>query len=516
MLHRPAHPGDRVGLRRLSYEALPLVPQTVRRPSFNPRLLRPGILHIGCGNFHRAHQAVMTQHAIECELTAAQRAHETPPPPWGIVSTSLRTPATVRALQRQQGLYTVLERGPEATSAEVIATLTRLAFLPDEVNMLLACFADPSIRIVTLTVTASGYSIDPATSRLDVEHGDIQHDLRTASSRTAVGLLVKGLAERRASGAAPPVVLSCDNMAANGRLLRQACIDFASLLDDTLAEWIAAQVQFPSTMVDRIVPATTEADREEAAAALGLADAVPVSAEPFCQWVIERFDGPRPFWEAAGAEFVQNVAPWESAKLRLLNGGHLALAYLGLLAGLHTVAEVAADPAFGAFVLRFMLDEQRPTLPPVGQDLRAYARRLLDRWRNPGIVDQLARVGRDGSTKLPARLLDPLRENLQAGRPAPCTVLAIAAWMRCATGHDGSGRLLPLRDPMAARLRHLGRQVGGDPERLVDAFLGIAEIFGDDLPQHPLLRPALVRAMIALQQGGARGAVADCLSGAMC
>jgi fructuronate reductase len=310
------------------------------------------------------------------------------------------------------------------------------------------------------------------------------------------------------------VVLSCDNMPGNGRVLRQACIDFAALQDDALAQWIATHVQFPSTMVDRIVPKPTRADRTDASAALGLVDTMPLSAEPYCQWVIERFDGPRPLWEAAGAEYVSDVAPWESAKLRLLNGGHVALAYLGVLAGFETVADAIDDPDLHEFMLRFMLDEQRPTLPAHGPDIEGYVQQLLRRWGNRGISDALVRVGRDGSVKLPTRLLASLRENLAAGRPAPCTILAVAAWMRCATGHDGRGRRLSLPDSMSQRLRRRAQAAGEDPTRLVDAFLGLREVFDGDLPRAPGLRAALVSALHDLQTRGARAAAATA-AGAM-
>jgi fructuronate reductase len=504
-----------IAARRLSHAALPGMPPAVRRPSFDPLALRAGILHLGCGAFHRAHQALLTQRAIEAELSTARAASAAPASSWGIVSASLRTPDTARALKRQGGLYTVLERGAQRTQAEVVGTLRDVVFAPENPNALSACFATPDIRIVTMTVTAGGYCIDPATGRLDASHPDIRADLRAPVPRSALGLLVKGLAQRRASGIAPPAVLSCDNIAANGRTLHQACIDFAALQhDDGAAQWIAHNVQFPGTMVDRIVPATTETDCEEASAALGVLDAAPVSAEPFSQWVIERFDGPRPRWEAAGAEFVSDVAPWEASKLRLLNGGHLAIAYLGLLAGFDTVADAAADPDFADYALRFMLDEQRPTLPPSDHDIGAYARQLLARWRNPGIAHQLERVGRDGSAKLPTRLLASLRDNLRARRPAPCTLLAIAAWMRCAAGPEVSGRPLMLRDRLGVKLRRIGREAGNEPARLVDAFLAVPDIFGQDLPRRPSVRLALTRAMAALQRGGARGAIAACLSGA--
>lgn len=499
-------------MQALSPAALASVPINVRRPNFNPQLLRPGILHLGCGAFHRAHQALLTQRAINADIGRGLGMEAKPLPPWGIVSASLRTPTTARALQRQGGLYTVLERGPLGTQVEVVGTLRQVIFVPEDRAALNACFADPAVRIVTLTVTNSGYHIDSATGRLDARHPDIVADLCMVVPSSAIGVLVKGLALRRTRGIAPPVVLSCDNIIANGRTVRQACVDYAALQSDSLSQWIGANVQFPSTMVDRIVPVASDDDHEDAAAALGLIDAAPVSAEPYCQWVIEHFDGPRPSWEAAGAEMVTDVSPWETTKLRLLNGGHLAMACLGLLAGFQTVAQTVADPDFAAFALRFMLDEQKPTLPPSPHDVDSYAHDLLARWRNPGIAHQLERICRDGSSKLPARLLAPLRQNLQDHRPTPCTFLAIAAWMRCVSGLTETGRPMLVRDQLSARLRPLIRQAAGDGARLVDIFLDVPEVFAGDLARHATVRLELQRAMALLQHRGARQAMAHCLS----
>lgn len=505
-------------LPRLSRQVLAGLPASVRRPPFDARLLRAGLLHLGCGAFHRAHQALITQRAIGAEMkTRRLPGLAAVPPAWGIVSASLRTSTTVDALARQQGLYTVLEREAGRTRAEVVGTLCGQACVRGNPAAVEACFNDPRIRIVTLTVTAAGYGLDPAAGRLDPTHPDIHADLQGGTApRSAIGLLVRGLALRRAAGLPPPVILSCDNMPRNGRTLRQACLDFASLRDDRLAAWIEAHVQFPCTMVDRIVPSTTQADRDEAQALLGATDAVPVSAEPFCQWVIERFEGPRPRWEAAGAEFLRDTAPWEAAKLRLLNGGHLALAYLGLLAGCDTMAEVMRQPDFAAFAQHYMLDEQQPTLPVGGPDAGAYAGQLLARWRNPAIVHRLGRIAREGSGKLPTRLLASLRDNLRAQRPAHCTVLALAAWMRCAAGRDEAGRPLRLEDDFFNRQADaLGRLVACDnAAHSAEALLACTPVFGEDLSRHPALRRMLVQALAALQRGGVRGALAECLSGA--
>lgn len=497
---------------RLSRANLDLIAPGVHVPGFGRRALRPGILHLGCGSFHRAHQALLTQRAVELEYSAARRLQGGEPPGWGIVAASLLTRGTTEALAAQDGLFTLLERGPDSTCATVVGSLCQLIYAPDHAALLQQVFVDPAIRLVTLTVTVAGYCAD-GFNRLDTSLRVVQDDLHLPQPRTAIGLLVQGLRQRWADGTAPPVILSCDNLPANGRLLRQMCIDFAALHDDRVASWIGRHVQFPSTMVDRIVPVSTAADREDASAALGLVDSVPVSAEPFHQWVIERFDGARPRWDAVGAEYVSDVAPWEASKLRLLNGGHLAIACLGQLAGCATVADAMAVPGFSAFALRFMLDEQKPTLPQSGHDIEAYARQLLARWRNRGIVHRLDRVARDGSSKLPSRLLASLRDNRRAGRPAPCTVLAIAAWMRCVAGQDDSGELIPLPDHLCIKLKRRAVEGASDPVRLVELLLSLPEIFGNDLPRDDGFRSALTAAVAVLQQRGARGAVAACMSG---
>jgi fructuronate reductase len=490
---------------RLSLSTLTRLPRSVRRPRFDVTAVRRGILHLGCGAFHRAHQAVFTQRAMEA--VAQSEA-----PSWGIVAASLMKPAIRDRLRPQDGLYTVLERGPDRIQAEVVGALSEVVFAGEERAALLAHFSDPSIRIVTLTVTASGYCLDPATARLCPSHPDIQRDLRAAMPSSALGMLVRGLAEARRTGRRPPVVMSCDNLPANGRMLRQAAMDYAALYDDSLASWIGRSVQFPCSMVDRIVPATTETDTADAAALLGLADTAPVSAEPFRQWVIEDFEGPRPRWEAVGAEFVPDVGPWEASKLRLLNGTHMAIAYLGALAGLETVSDFVEEPDFAAYALRFMLQEQMPTMPPSGHDIQAYAHQLLERWRNPGIAHQLDRVGRNGSEKLQARLLASIHENLLAGRPAPCTVLAVAAWICCASRRVGMGEPVQVQDPLADRMRALGMAAGDDPGRLANLALGLEDVFGKDLPRLARFRTELAHAIAELQRSGPRGAIASLMA----
>ncbi|MDB5383325.1 MAG: hypothetical protein JWO26_2957 [Rhodospirillales bacterium] len=495
----------------LSLETLDCLPSAVRRPGFDVAALRPGILHLGCGAFHRAHQAVFTQRAIEAETSGAAGAA---PPAWGIVASSLRQPSTRNALRPQDGLYTVLERGPDATRAEVVGSLREVGFAPEDPAALLARFADPAIRIVTLTVTSSAYSLDPAADRPCPDHSEIQSDHQGPAACSALGVLVGGLAAAQKAGTRPPVVMACDNLPENGRTLQQAAMDYASLTDDRLANWIGRSVQFPSSMVDRITPAVSDLDVADAAMMLGLADAAPVAAEPFRQWVIEDFEGARPRWDAAGAEFVTDVAPWEASKLRLLNGTHMAIAYLGALVGLRTVFEVVAEPLFADYALRFMLEEQKPTLPPSRHDIDAYAHQLLQRWRNPGIVHDLGRVGRNGSDKLQPRLLASLMDNLQAGRPAPCTILAVAAWICCVTGLGVPAEAVEIEDPLSENLRSLGRAAGSDAARLTASVLEMENLFGQDLPRMQGFRAELTAAVSQLQRVGPRRAIAALMASA--
>ncbi len=486
-------------LARLSLATLDRLPPSVRRPGFDVSSLQPGILHLGCGAFHRAHQAFFTQQAIEAESGPD-------PSTWGIIGASLRRPGIRDALRGQDGLYTVLERGADAVRARVVGTVRDVVFAPEAPDALMRHFADPAIRIVTLTVTSSAYCLDTA-GRLDAGHADVQRDLHSPSPQSAVGVLVAGLAEVRRQGRRPPVVMCCDNLAANGRVLRQAAIDYAALRDDGLAGWIGSAVQFPCSMVDRIVPSATAEDMEDAALLLGVSDSAAVATEPFRQWVIETFEGPRPQWEAAGATYVADVEPWEASKLRLLNGTHMAIAYLGALAGLRTVSDVIAEPVFAAYALRFMLQEQMPTLPPSGHDIEAYAHELLERWRNPGIAHQLGRVGRNGSEKLQMRLLASIADNLKAGQPTPCTTLAVAAWICCASGRVGRCCPVEIEDPGSGRMRVLGAAAGDDAERLAAAALDAGGVFGTELPRDAAFRAELARAVAMLQQYGAIGAV---------
>jgi fructuronate reductase len=482
---------------RLSMAALAGLPAGIARPRYDRRAVTPGIVHLGLGAFHRAHQAVMTEAVLE----AGARD-------WGIVAASLRSPATRDALAPQDGLYTVAAREDECEELRVIGSLCALHVAPEDPAALLRAMADPRTRIVSLTVTEKGYCHDPATGTLDEAHPDIRHDLAAPlAPRSAPGFLVAALRLRRAAGTRPFTVLCCDNLPANGRTVRRVVARLGALHDPGLGDWIEGEVAFPSTMVDRIVPATTPEDRARIDAALGCADAWPVTGEAFSQWVIEdHFPTGRPDWEMGGATFAADVAPFELMKLRMLNGAHSALAYLGTLAGHATVADASNDPVFTAY-LAGLWAEIAPTVPPVpGVDLPAHAARLLKRFRNRALRHRTWQIAMDGSQKLPQRLLEPMRARLAAGQPMPHLALAVAGWIHYVGGIDEAGAAIDVRDPLALPLRRAMEAAGQDPTQRVAAALGFETIFGTDLPQAPALRASLAASLALLRAMGARGA----------
>ncbi|HEX6118509.1 MAG TPA: mannitol dehydrogenase family protein, partial [Dongiaceae bacterium] len=321
-------------LPRLGNAVLSALPGLVERPGYDRAAVTPGIVHLGIGAFHRAHQAVYTDTALR---------HD---PAWGTVGASLRGADTRNALAPQDGLYTVAVRSADGDALRVIGAVQRVLVAPERPAALLETMADPRICIVSLTVTEKGYCHDPATGELNEAHPDIIHDLaKPHTPRSAPGLIVAALAKRRAAGVAPFTVLTCDNLPANGRMVKRILTRFGGLVGRGLGDFVAAELACPATMVDRITPATTDADRARVAQSLGVSDAWPVMTEPFTQWVIEdEFTAGRPAWEEAGAELVRNVEPYELMKLRLLNGAHSTLAYLGYLAGHETVAETMGEP----------------------------------------------------------------------------------------------------------------------------------------------------------------------------
>jgi fructuronate reductase len=486
-------------LPRLSNTTLARLPPDIGRPAYDRAAVVPGIVHLGVGAFHRAHQAVY----VEDALAAGDRA-------WGIVAASLRSPDTRDALAPQDSLYTLAVRSPEGEGMRIVGAIKRIVVAPEDPASLIAAMADPRTRIVTLTVTEKGYCHDPATEALNEDHPDIRADLANPGlPRSASGYIVEALRLRRAVGIPPFTVLTCDNLPANGHTVRRVVARHASLRDPDLGAFVAGEVAFPSTMVDRIVPATTDADRQSVSHRLGLTDAWPVVTEPFTQWVIEdRFTQGRPRLEEFGAELVADVGPYETMKLRLLNGSHSTLAYLGYLAGYETIADTMADAAFAHLVGNLMDQETGPTLAlPSGADVEGYKRSLIARFRNKALRHRTWQIAMDGSQKLPQRLLGAARQRLAQGGPILRIALGVAAWMAYVTGIDEKGTPIDVRDPLAARLRALADTAGRDAERLSAALLGVSEVFGDDLARDERFAAQVTSALALLLEVGAREAV---------
>jgi fructuronate reductase len=485
--------------RRLEEGALPGLPAAVMQPRYDRAAVTTGIVHLGIGAFHRAHQAVYTD-----DVLAAGDLR------WGILGASLRSPDTRDALVPQDGLYTVAIRDSDGEALRVVGAIRDVLVAPEAPSALLDALCRPSVAIVSLTVTEKGYCHDPATGRLDEAHPDILHDLAHPDApRSAVGILVQGIARRRAAGLKPFTPLCCDNLPANGRTLHRILSRYAELVSPDLGAYVAGEIACPDTMVDRIVPATTDEDRARIAAQLGVADAWPIMTEPFSQWVIEdRFLSGRPSWENFGATLVSDVAPYEAMKLRLLNGSHSALAYLGYLSGCETVASAMADPGIAAFVAALMADSTPTLVLPPGADVDGYKRSLVARFRNTALKHRTWQIAMDGSQKLPQRLLGTIRDRLAQGLPIERHALGVAAWMRYVAGTDEAGRPIDVRDPLAADLAAIARQAGPAADRLAPALLGVRAVFGDDLPDHPGFRAAVTRALDMLIRRGAKATAA--------
>ncbi|MDO5640986.1 MAG: mannitol dehydrogenase family protein [Paracoccus sp. (in: a-proteobacteria)] len=460
-----------------------------------PRPGPAGIVHLGLGAFFRAHGAIYIAEAME-------KAGGD----WGIIGVSLQSPGTRDKLRPQGWAYTAVELAPEGARPQVVEVLRDVLAAPESPQAVLDAMAAPSVHIVSLTVTEKGYCHEPATGRLNADHPDIAHDLTHILPRSAPGFLVRALQLRREAGLAPFTVLCCDNLPENGRVVRGVVLELARLIEPALADWIADKGAFPSTMVDRIVPATTPDDLDRVADLTGARDEAPVMHEPFRQWVVEdSFSGPRPAFEQVGVQMVADVTPYEHMKLRMLNGTHSSLAYLGYLAGHETIADAMADPAFAAFARHLWRAEIIPALtPPPGEDLGAYADALAARYANPAIRHRTWQIAMDGSQKLPQRILSTIAESRAAGRAVPGLILAVAAWMRYASGRDEAGKVIEVKDPLAPRLAALWSD---DPADTVAGFLALSEVFGPDLRGDAGFAADLVAALSGLIRDGARAMV---------
>lgn len=475
---------------RLSRRTLDRLPHGVRRPDFDPATLATGIVHLGLGAFARAHLASYTQPL----LAAAPR--------WGMCGLSLRHADTRDALAPQDWLYCRAERDGAGERLAVMAALTGVEVGPAAA---LRWLCAPAVRIVTLTVTEKAYCRDAATGTLQEDDAAIRADLAAPEAPASVpGLLVAAVRRRRDAGLPPFTVLSCDNLPANGETTRRVVARFATLVDPALGAFISDQVAFPNCMVDRIVPATTAEDLARIDATLGLHDAGPVVCEPFTQWVIEdHFPQGRPAWETTGAELVRDVRPYEEMKLRLLNGSHSSIAYLGQLAGWPTVAAAVADPTLAAHIAALM-QEIAPTVHlPASADLASYCHALLARFANPALQHRTAQIAMDGSQKLPQRLFAPALDRLAAGQRAPRIALGVAAWLRFLQGRADDGAALALDDPQAARLRQAAARAA-DAATLRDAVFAMTDIVPPALAHSSSFRDDVLTALRLLAAHGTK------------
>jgi mannitol 2-dehydrogenase len=489
----------------VSAEALPLTPENlssfgpqVATPDYDRRQLRVGVVHIGVGGFHRAHQAMYLD-----RLMNQGKAFD-----WAIcgvgVLPSDRRMADVMAAQ--SGLYTMVVKHPDGTlEPRVIGSIVDYLFAPDDAEAAIERMADPATRIVSLTVTEGGYNIHAVTGRFDEDDPAVRQDLQPgAVPRTSFGLVTEALVRRRDRGIPPFTVVSCDNIQGNGDVARSSFSAFAALRDRELGTWVSQQVRFPNSMVDRITPVTTDEDRAELAERFGVVDQWPVVCEPFTQWVLEDFDD-RPPLEDAGVQLVEDVEPYELMKLRLLNASHQAVAYFGYLAGYRLVHEACQDPLFATFLLAYMDAEATPSLHPVpGIDLDAYKHELISRFSNPQVRDTIPRLCAESSDRIPKWLLPVIRYNLQKGGQVRLSAAIVASWARYAEGTDEDGNPIDVVDRKKDVIMAAARKQGSDPL----AFVRNREMFGDLVDEEGFTSPYLA-ALDSLHRKGARGTLQD-------
>jgi mannitol 2-dehydrogenase len=482
-------------MQQLTAQTVADLDDGVSVPSYDRSRVTTGIVHFGVGGFHRAHQAMYVD-ALMNEGKALE---------WGITGVGL-LPGDRRmqeVLGAQDHLYTLVVKDADGTMhPRVIGSIVDYLFAPDDPEAVLRLMSDPATRIVSLTITEGGYLVNQATGEFDADDPSIQHDLAAdAVPATAFGFVTEALARRRAAGVEPFTVMSCDNIQGNGEVAHKMIGAFARLKDAELAGWIEEHVSFPSSMVDRITPVTTDADRAHLAERFGVQDGWPVVCEPFTQWALEeRFPTGRPPFEDVGVQLVPDVMPYELMKLRLLNASHQALCYLGYLAGYRYAHEVCSDDLFTGFLLGYMDREATPTLEPVpGVDLDAYKHELISRFANPEIKDTLARLCAESSDRIPKWLVPVVRHQLASGGEVRRSALVIAAWARYAEGVDESGEPIEIVDRRKEAV--MGRAAAQREDRL--AFLRDPDLFGDLVEDERFARE-YVAALDSLHEQGAR------------
>ena len=473
-------------------------------PNWDRNALVPRIVHLGFGAFHRAHQAVYA------DILAAEHGSD-----WGYTEVNLiGGEQQIADLKNQDRLYTVAEMSADAWTARVVGVVKNaLHAQVDGLETVLAAMCEPQIAIVSLTITEKGYCHSPATGQLMLDHPAIVADLQNPQQpKSAPGVIVAALARRRAAGLPAFTVMSCDNMPENGHVMRNVICAYAQAVDAGLAAWIAQNVTFPSTMVDRIVPAMTAETLDKIEQLTGVRDPAGVACEPFRQWVIEdNFVAGRPEWEKAGAELVAYVLPFEEMKLRMLNGSHSFLAYLGYLSGYQHINECMEDEHFRRAARALMLEEQAPTLNVTGVDLTRYADMLIARYSNTGLRHRTWQIAMDGSQKLPQRMLDSVRWHLVHHHRFDLLALGVAGWMRYVGGVDEQGNRIDVSDPLLPVLQNAVMQ-SAEGEARVKALLGVEAIFGNELPHEPLFVAQVTQAYLSLLENGAKATVARYIS----
>ena len=479
----------------LSAGTVTSVADDVPTPDYDRGRVTTGVVHFGVGGFHRAHQAMYHDRLMN-EGTALD---------WGICGVGVM-PSDQRmkdALSAQDGLYTLVVKHSDGTyEPRVIGAIVEYLFAPDDAEAVIEKMAAESTRIVSLTVTEGGYHLHAVTGEFDPADPAVARDLEPgATPRTTFGLITEALGRRRERGVAPFTVMSCDNLPGNGHLTKAVVTAFARLRDPALGEWVEREVRFPNSMVDRITPVTVDADRDGVRERFGVEDRWPVVCEPFTQWVLEdAFSAGRPPYERAGVQVVEDVEPYELMKLRLLNGGHQALGYLGYLAGYRLVHEAAQDPLFGRFLLGYMAEEAAPTLGPVpGVDLDEYQHTLVERFSNPEVADTLARLCAESSDRIPKFILPVIRHQLANGGEIARSAAVVAGWARYAEGVDEDGEPIEVVDRLSDGLTETARRQRDDP----DAFIANRELFGD-LIDDERFRDAYRSALTSLHERGAR------------
>jgi fructuronate reductase len=469
-------------------------------PDYDRSKLVPRIVHLGFGAFHRAHQGVYA------DILAAEYSSD-----WGYYEVNLiGGEQQIADLKQQDNLYTVAEMSAGAWTARVVGVVKNaLHAQVDGLEAVFSALCEPQVAIVSLTITEKGYCHSPATGQLMLESPMIAADLQNPHQpKSAPGVIVEALARRKAAGLAAFTVMSCDNMPENGHVMRNVVTAYARAVDAELADWIENHVTFPSTMVDRIVPAVTPDTLDKIEQLTGVRDPAGVACEPFRQWVIEdNFVAGRPQWEKAGAELVADVIPFEEMKLRMLNGSHSFLAYLGYLAGYQHINDCMGDDNYRCAARALMLQEQAPTLKVKGVDLQQYADRLIERYSNPALRHRTWQIAMDGSQKLPQRMLDSVRWHLVHDSRFDLLALAVAGWMRYVGGVDDQGEAIEISDPLLQVIQN-AVQSSKEGEDRVKALLAIDAIFGRELPQVKLFRTKVTEAYLALLADGAKVTVA--------